>query len=185
MSIESIRSPQQQRFIDLPDQAKPLLNLDPENVSLKKEDALVALSSLPYVDLDLIERHRGAEVTRMPNVEFPVGRIISTKRAIDGWGSTGTKSTYDGRNVSSIDLALEFARNNIDNPNQPVKIELFQDDAGEYWGIVDDGTHRVMAAKVKAQDYLAVELSVPKYQEGLARYRGDVIAEVSNLSQVA
>ncbi|MBI4101127.1 hypothetical protein HY441_01470 [Candidatus Microgenomates bacterium] len=152
--------------------------------SLDRQAAKARLAALPFVDYQRLERpsERRSPIVEIEDVAFPVSRIIATERGFGDWAGAGTdKNTYSGEKKASLDAALDYLELEFDpKKHTPLHLRLFTDDDGEIWGQVVDGTHRIMAAKLRGDEAVTVDLTVPEDPDELPRYRGSVLEDFSD-----
>jgi hypothetical protein len=181
MKTEILERPKTTSLDALPAYAKPYFNVDPEAYNGKRKTAEAALARLPFIGLDKLQRHQAPLVT-LADVQIPVERIVSSQRPFNNWAAKGSsKRLQDDRVVSSIERAEYFAgTRGYNNPDSRIIVQLFEDNAGEVWGSVVDGTHRVMAAKLLGEESLRVELQLPADPAQIDHYDGDIVREVAS-----
>jgi hypothetical protein len=135
------------------------------------------LRQLPFVPDQKIVRPVGVLTTTFRDVTVPVARLVSSPRRMQNWAGDGAPPKHlPGGDIDSLEYALQLAasegykrapRNGIVSP--------FVDSAGEIWGYIEDGTYRVMAAKMRGDETMVVDLKWPKAGQEFSRYDGRVL----------
>jgi hypothetical protein len=134
------------------------------------------LRELPCISQLAIE-HRFAQ-TQTVQQSFPVERLIANSRDAPWSGEGSVKRLADGQQMESAVYASQLATvRAYETAAKPVSIRLFQDEVGEIWGMVADGTHRVMAAKINGATEIPAMVSIPLNPMDIDTYPGDVITE--------
>lgn len=139
-----------------------------------------ALRQLPFVPGSALQIIVGRATDIQYGVEVPLDRIVGSERRMTSWAGDNAplKRLEDDETTDSFSYAMAFAQNEgYKTAPQPVTVTVFADAAGEIWGRVEDGTHRVMAAKANGETTLVAHLKQPRNPAEIDRYPGDVMAE--------
>lgn len=158
---------------------RPYFNLEPGYYYSQAHPDISSLEQLPFVPSQLVDL-ADSEVAQPTRGQFPVERIISTERPMENWGASGEqKIDQHGVSRSTGAHVVEFLnRGNYKQQDPPIRIVPFVDNRGEVWGVLKDGNHRVMAAKLAGERTVDADVYSTDPSR-MGRYHGDVIEEVS------
>ena len=151
----------------------PLFNVDPEL------PAAEALSLLPYVSPDGIERKTSGHDHYLQHQRVRVERIVGGNYNVLGsWIGNCHKETQDGP-LTSLEHAQNLAYSKIYELNNHdfIWLKPFVDLEGDVWFRADHGAHRVMAAKINAEELLIANIIEPDRGRAMDFYAGTVIQE--------
>lgn len=140
------------------------------------------LRQLPFVRYDELILPEIAECDMLRDVTVPVSRLVSSMRGMRNWAAQGAplKQLEDGEMIESFEYAVQLAVSEAyKQAVRPIIVSPFLDNAGEIWGLVEGGTHRVMAAKIKGDESMHADLKWPRQGQPLMRYDGIVADTVT------
>ncbi len=159
---------------------RPYFNLEPGYYYRQEHPDVNELSNLPFVPSSRIEQGGYLEDARPIRQQFPVERIVSTSRPMENWAAKGEqKINQQGVILSTNAQVVEFLnRGNYKNQEPPIRIVPFTDDRGEIWGMVQDGNHRVMSAKLAGERAVTADV-YDVNPAHMNHYKGDIIGEMS------
>ena len=165
--------------LQLPGPLQPYFNLEPGYYYRHHSGSdPQALAQLPFIPIDRIAQEVPLQRSMPAFREFPVERIVAAARPMENWAAKNEqKLDQHGRTITSAQQVINFLnQGNYKEQEPPIMIAPFVDSRGEVWGIVHDGTHRVMSAKLAGERTINANVYDSDPAQ-MSRYAGDVISE--------
>lgn len=143
----------------------------------RNPNVVEGLRQLIYIPGRELVRPANQQTATIEHAEFSLMHVVSSLRAMRSWaGEDAPKKHLEGGDaIDSLEYAVQLAvSGDYLRATRPVIIRPFRDNAGKLWGAVADGTHRVMAAKIKGDATIIADLEWPLEGEPMMQYDGVV-----------
>jgi len=126
---------------------------------------LATLMHEPFIPYDEVPKHYGPKDTER-DVRVDLGRVVSSSLGHDSWLPEGVKLLPDGRTIPSTDHVKNLARSRAytESSDEPIRLRPFESpEDGEFYA-VDEGRHRVAAAKLNQEPTIVAHVLRPREQ---------------------
>jgi hypothetical protein len=146
--------------------------------SAHEDDQRAALKRKTYIPSGEIHKHGGLIVIEK-DVEIVLDKIVGGPRGESSWALDGSvKRLQDGSTIESLEYAKQLARDRAyaQKTENSITLYPFIDESGSEWYGVEDGVHRIMAAKVNNEPFVLADIKRPADVSEVSYYPGTIEA---------